>query len=278
MTRAVKTFIYKVVLLLLKLCKTNPLIFAYKNIGILNSEDDSSSGEYYFITNYLKKYIPENGIFFDIGANQGSYTKLLSDNFPAGSVYSFEPNPNTFTLLKESIDMLNNVKIFNIGMGRIQMKTKLYTYMGDNISQHASVLKDVFNQLHSEEHAISFDINITSVDEFCLENNIKEIDFIKIDTEGYEYETLCGASGLLSTKMIKVIQFEFNEMNIISKIFLKDFYEILVGYKLYRLLPSGLISINNYDSLNEIFKFQNIIAIRDDLVPHFSLKTRKNSP
>jgi hypothetical protein len=64
---------------------------------------------------------------------------------------------------------------------------------------------------------------------------------------------------------IKIIQFEFNEMNIVSRVFLKDFYQILKAYKIYRLCETELIPLFHYDSINEIFKFQNIIAIHDKL-------------
>jgi len=52
-------------------------------------------------------------------------------------------------------------------------------------------------------------------------------------------------------------------MNIYSKIFFKDFFELLSEYNLYRLLGDGMIPITRYEPiLCEIFGYHNIIARR----------------
>jgi hypothetical protein len=85
---------------------------------------------------------------------------------------------------------------------------------------------------------------------------------MKIDTEGSEYEILKGARTMLSKNSIKIIQFEFNEMNVYSRVFFKDFVDLLKNYKLYRLMSHGLFPIKSYSpKLHEIFAFQNIVAI-----------------
>ena len=63
--------------------------------------------------------------------------------------------------------------------------------------------------------------------------------------------------------MIDLIHFEFNEMNVASRIFFKDFYDLLKGYRFYRMLPDGLIDLGEYKAYQmEIFGYQNIVAIR----------------
>ncbi len=77
-------------------------------------------------------------------------------------------------------------------------------------------------------------------------------------------EVLSGAKALLAEGRIHFIQFEFNEMNIISRVFLKDFYDLLQGFSLYRLDSNRLIPLAGYSSTNEIFKFQNLLAVNDN--------------
>ena len=93
-------------------------------------------------------------------------------------------------------------------------------------------------------------------------NNISTIDLLKIDTEGFELEALEGAKQLLSENRISMIQFEFNEVNIIKRRFLKDFNTILTGFDFYRLDENKLIPLNEWQPIHEIFMFQNILAIR----------------
>jgi hypothetical protein len=76
---------------------------------------------------------------------------------------------------------------------------------------------------------------------------------------------LKGAQKLIESKSINIIAFEFNMMNIVKRVFLKDFINILPGYSFYRLLQDGLIPLS-YNNLQEIFAYQNIIAIRTGFI------------
>ena len=71
-----------------------------------------------------------------------------------------------------------------------------------------------------------------------------------------------GAQKLLAGKSIRLIQFEFNEMNVISRNYMRDFLELLSNYQLHRLLPDGLLPLNNCVLDTELFGFQNILAIQ----------------
>ena len=52
---------------------------------------------------------------------------------------------------------------------------------------------------------------------------LERLNLLKIDAEGNEYKILLGAKQALQANIIDVIQFEFNEMNVISRVFMKDF-------------------------------------------------------
>ena len=93
-------------------------------------------------------------------------------------------------------------------------------------------------------------------------NFANHIDLLKIDTEGFELEVLLGASEMLTEKKITIIQFEFNEVNIVQRRFLKDFYNLLPKYDFYRLDEQRLIPLGSWEPKHEIFMFQNIVAIR----------------
>jgi len=103
------------------------------------------------------------------------------------------------------------------------------------------------------------------LDDFTEKEKITYIDFLKIDTEGNELAVLLGASNLLEHKKIGCIHFEFNEMNIISRVFFRDFRKTLCNYDLYRLLPNGLLPICDSPVLNELFAYQNVIALPKNL-------------
>ena len=243
------------------------LLSAYHNMGILKWENDYLSGEHYFLTKCLVQHIKSpNPIFFDVGANVGEYSKNLRRGFPGASIYAFEPNVNTYAIMRDALAPLG-VNCFELGVSSQITSSVMYTYKHELASQHASIYKDVLTDLHAVDQVEELEFKTTTIDAFCEANDIEFIDLLKIDTEGHEWEVLAGARRMLAGQRIKFIQFEFNEMNIISRVFLKDFYQLLEGYGIYRLDSGRLIPLLKYCSTNEIFKFQNLLAVSDRVGP-----------
>ena len=232
----------------------------YRGLGILNWKDTKLSGEIFFTKYLIRTYNPT--LIFDIGANQGDYSK----NFLASGaeIYCFEPVPNTFERLKNNIGGSANVTLINKGMSDVEGTAIIYDYENSAGSTHASLFKEVFEVYHSETKEL--EIELITVDHFLEENNIEHISLLKIDTEGNELKVLQGAKKTLENGKVDIIQFEFNEMNVSSGSFFKYFLGALRNYNIYRLLPKGLLPIDyTCPHRYEIFAYQNIIAIRKDI-------------
>jgi FkbM family methyltransferase len=253
------------VILIARLASVDLLLLYYQSIGILKYWNDTVSGEEFVVSSVLRKYFHKEDLsLFDIGANVGNYSKKLRSEFPSANIYAFEPNPNTFEVLNKNLTCLN-IQCYSLGLSSKISQQKIYTYAREIDSEHASVYKNVLSDLHKASDILEIECKTISLDEFCETKKITYIDFIKIDTEGHELEVLSGATRMISENRIGIIQFEFNEMNIISRVFLKDFYEILKEYNIYRLDSNRLIPLFEYDSTNEIFKFQNFLAVNKKL-------------
>jgi hypothetical protein len=69
-------------------------------------------------------------------------------------------------------------------------------------------------------------VSLSTLGSFCRDHGIQRIDFLKIDTEGNELKVLQGAKSMLQSNSIHSIQLEINEMNVVVRVFLKDFCEI----------------------------------------------------
>jgi FkbM family methyltransferase len=232
-------------------------LFSLRGLGILNSENDHISGEKYLLKYLNKKNIK---VIFDVGANVGQFANLILRTNPNATIYSFEPHPASFKKLSEIKH--DNFNCFNIGLGEKTSTMTLYDYKDKEGSSHAALSKDVITNIHNSE-AQAIEVEIKRLDDFCNENKIDEIDFLKIDVEGFELDVLKGASHFIKDKKIKYIQFEFNSNNLISRTRLKDFEDILEGYNFYRLMSDGMIPLKNENLLfKEIFAFQNIYAER----------------
>lgn len=244
--------------------KFNKLLyhFSLRGLGILNYKSCKETGEDYFLRNFLKKI--ENPIVLDVGGNIGRYAMKVKQITHRAVIYSFEPNPETFEKLSESAKKYG-FKAYNFGCSDDNSKLWLYDYAARDATSHASLYKEVIENIHKVKSK-NILVDLIKLDDFVLEHNIEEVDLLKIDTEGNELKVLKGFEKFITLKKIKVIQFEFNEMNVISRVFFRDFYEMLDGYEFYRMLPSGIVPLKDYNPLFcEIFAFQNIIAARKDL-------------
>jgi FkbM family methyltransferase len=231
---------------------------AYRGMGILNYESDKASGEDYLIKQILPKIIKSKSIIFDVGANVGNFSRTLTVKFPDAQIYSFEPHPQNFQKLLALKDKVNCVEM---ALGSKTETAEIFDYSSGKASEHASLIKEVITDIHhSDVHRI--EIKVESLDNFLENNQIAEIDFLKIDTEGFEIDVLQGAEKSLAAGKVKVILFEFNSMNTLRKVFFREFEAILGEYRLYRLLPKGILPLENEEIIfKEIFAFQNILAV-----------------
>lgn len=230
-----------------------------RGMGILNFENDRVSGEDHFLTSYLRN--KPGCVVLDVGANNGGYGQKVRRLQPEARVYSFEPHPLTFKRLEETA-RCSGFNAFNVGCGSSRGAKVLYDYPNTGGSEHATVHEQVFTNIHEKtpvEHRVQF----ITLDDFMSEQQLHHVDLLKIDVEGNELDVLNGFRETLNAGKVEAIQFEFNNMNVVSRVFFKDFVELLDGYSFYRLLPDGLASLPVYDPVFcEIFAFQNIVALR----------------
>lgn len=207
-----------------------------------------------------------NKIIFDIGANIGIYSSLVRNLNSDSVVYAFEPHPDSFVELSESA-IAHNFHAHNFGFSDQVGKALLYDVQDGVNSELASLHLGVFTGIHHKQTK-NYEVLLDTIDNFCSQNNIASIDLLKIDTEGHDYSVLLGATRLLAGG-VKVIQFEFNEMNVASRVFLKDFIDLLAGYELFILLADGLMPIKYSPVKSEIFAFCNIVAIKKEYLSSF---------
>lgn len=229
-----------------------------RGLGVLNYRNRSMSGESGFLRSYLRG--KEDCVVFDVGANVGDYSREVIDNARQARIYAFEPHPATYERLRANLEGCEN--IFNLAVGSRESNVRLYDYQDNDGSSHASVFRAVIEEIHRSE-AVSHEVKMITLDSFVESRNITRIDLLKIDTEGNELDVLKGAARAISEGKILAIHFEFNEMNVISRTFFRDFWEALPNYAFYRMVPNGLLRIAQYQPLScEIYAYQNIVALK----------------
>lgn len=233
-------------------------------VGVLNYENDDVSGERWFLTRYLNQF-PDD-VILDVGANIGHYAELINSLGSRAVLHSFEPHPVPYEKL-QAVSLRLGFVAHQMALGDKQSEIELFDYTDNSGSEHASLYREVIESIHKRP-ATGVKVRCEILDTVVEGLQIRSIGLLKIDTEGHELAVLKGASELLMAGRINVIQFEFNQMNVVSRVFMKDFFDILPNYRIYRLLPAGVIEFQVYDpTFMEVFAYQNIVCVRRDVDP-----------
>lgn len=192
---------------------------------------------------------------FDVGANQGSWATIAFREFSSASIYAFEPIPKTFQILKKNFGGKKNLNCFNFGLSD---KTEdLSFHIASASHELSSAVKIIVSDSSHTETC-----KVIDAYSFCQENQIDEIDFLKVDVEGMEHRVFYGFREMFKKKKIKIIQFEYGLVNIETGFLLKHFYDFFesYGYEVGKLYPT-FVDFKNYDYRDENFVGPNYIAI-----------------
>ena len=236
------------------------LILALSAKGYNNSANPIESGESFFIKRFLSK--KDIKLCIDVGANNGSYSlQLLKDT--KAKVISFEPLPFMYDEMVKNLQKYKNRCIFvNKSLG-IKSEEKIIHFSYE-ASAHASLSEEV-KKIDYIENNNYMKIDVTSIDDYCSEHNIKHIDFIKIDTEGYEKEVIEGAKYTIEFVKPKYIQIEFNWHQLFRNSSIYFFSEKLKNYNVYQLTYNSMRKVNPKNPLSNIYLFSNFIFVRKDI-------------
>ena len=167
-------------------------LFLYDSPGFKNFLKDNphERGE----VKFLESIVKEGMNVIDIGANVGITTVTVARKIGRrGKLYSFEPTPEYFNILKENISSngLENVKVYELAVT-------------DQVGRAPFSQKELSSGIVFEEGAKKFEVSTTSIDRFLSEEKIERIDLINMDCEGSELLVLKGAKETLRKNKVKI--------------------------------------------------------------------------
>ncbi|SFB60110.1 FkbM family methyltransferase [Algoriphagus aquimarinus] len=214
--------------------------------------DANFSGEYRFLESLDNSKI---NIVFDVGANVGIWSTKIKSLKSNIEIHAFEPVPQTFKLLEHQLSSFQSVKTNRIALSDKKGLISFNYYpMSSYLSSHFENTLGV--------NSLKIEVETITGDEYCRDNSIHEIDFLKIDTEGFESNVLKGFNQMLKENKIRIIQFEYGQMAIDSNFLLKDFFKFFEdrGYKVGKIFPKW-IDFSPYTKEKENFVLSNYVAI-----------------
>ncbi|MEM0302994.1 MAG: FkbM family methyltransferase [Archaeoglobaceae archaeon] len=138
-------------------------------------------------------HVAQGDIVFDVGAHFGFFSCYALQE-GAKKIYAFEPNPYVFEILKEHANIWNKEKIEPFCLALSSFEGEAELFLTNELGTVSTLLKSRDNTiLRWQKYEKSVKVKTTTIDKFVEETNIEKVDFIKIDTEGYEREIIKGA-------------------------------------------------------------------------------------
>lgn len=210
------------------------------------------NGEYRIIEQLIK----DHWLIVDVGASRGDWTSMILDKGRIGQKFILiEPALSAYHHLNEKFQHFRNIELVNMGMGAFTGTMDFYEY--SNAHEGSTFVPSLIL-----ERPVIRKVNITTIDNYCEENKIEKIDYLKIDCEGFDFGIILGASNMIEHNAISYIQFEYNKAWQMAGATLTACYRFFEknGYKVYAITSNGLIE---WDVLGagEFFHYANFIAV-----------------
>ena len=263
----IKSFIKRYLLPLIAINLFQPIYRLLHRLSLIGMNigpvgEFATSGEARLVRK-LMQLAPPNATIFDVGANRGEFSLACCPFLPESSrIFAFEPSPTIYLTLIDNLaraGLTDRVTAVQLGLSDHSGSASIFVNSGFEGCSSLHVR-------HLTECVEAEPIKLTTLDEFCHNNAVTKLFLVKIDIEGEELACLRGACVFLSLQQVDYITFEFGGCDIQSRVFLKDFWDLLSPhYELFRILQNSVWPWQRYSELDEIFTTTNFLAVRRGL-------------
>lgn len=178
-------------------------------LDMIDKKDPEQSVKKIFLEN-----IASGDVVIDVGANIGDYALIASKKVEnSGKVLAFEPLSETFSILKRNL-LLNEImhcQPFQKAVGEKPDIVNLYK------SNASGTMGHLDSSLNGQNLIKKSEVEVITIDDLLNSNNIKNVNMMKIDVEGFEHEVLLGCLQSFKEKKIKKILCEVHFKYLESK-------------------------------------------------------------
>jgi FkbM family methyltransferase len=185
-------------------------------------------------------------VIFDVGAHRGESVAFMKKLFPLASIYSFEPDPDSFDVL--SSKPIEGASFFNLAFSDADGTASFYRnkishtnsllkvnlHSKDSIAISKSVIENDKEYLTGLNNEVK--VATAQLDTFIRQHAIEKIDLLKIDVQGAECCVLSGGQAALQKTSVVVLEINFFDYYERQTSFL-DVEKILVplGFRMFSI-------------------------------------------
>lgn len=204
----------------------------------------------------LKKF--EIDLILDIGANKGQFATEVRESGYKNRIVSFEPLTEAFTILEKKAAKDSLWQVYKMAAGATGKTTAINISANSHSSSILEILPTHLQAAPQSQYVSKESVEVVTLDEFLpgLEAGAKNL-FLKIDTQGYEWDVLQGVSKNLNRFLMVQMELSFVPLYEKEKLFDEltewmknsgfDFYSMEPGFyhpDTARLLQADVLFIN----------------------------------
>jgi FkbM family methyltransferase len=238
--------------LVIKMYNQTRIIIGYR---FAQTKDFHHNGEFLL----LKTISDQIKYFVDVGANTGDYIHGILNLVDSDKlkIDAYEPSIATFQLLAEKTGKLSHVEAFNIGLG--SKKQKMVFYENPVYSETSS-----FINASIDGGTTPINVLVDTIDGIYFDKDTV-VDFMKIDTEGFDYNVILGSRNMLQSSRIRYLQFEYNDAWKFAGNTLYKCLDLLneCDYHTFVIHPAGLFEFD-HSTYGEFFRYSNFFSVHKD--------------
>jgi FkbM family methyltransferase len=169
---------------------------------------------------YSDQFMADGRTFLDVGAHVGSWTLRLAPVFER--VICFEPDPRAYNALRKNVERAGLTNVTIVPKAASDRTGKATINMYANPCTNSMLSADQSGRHAETSEAV--EVETVSLDDYCAEHEIHDVDFVKMDAEGAELLIVPGAidtfwanrpdmwiemHGLFWRRLRKMLSFEY---------------------------------------------------------------------
>lgn len=210
----------------------------------------------------LFPFLGERPVVFDIGSNKGGFAEIILDEFKDNvTMHLFEPNKMLLDFTRIKFEYKTNI-IYNESCVSNKSGNETFYYF-ENYNNEMS------SRYHGNGEWEGLPVKqkkvpVITLDEYCKENNIQSIDYLKIDCEGADVEVLEGVIGMIKLGGVRIIQIEYSPHYKRAGKTFQQAIDIAKSndYKIYKYIDNNFWEVKHFD---EDYQFDNFFITKEEI-------------
>jgi FkbM family methyltransferase len=151
----------------------------------------------------------------DVGANKGQFAKLARAVFADATIYSFEPLPDCYDVLKNAMPDDKKFFCYNKAAGSSESTLEFFRSVhspSSSFLQMEDLHKQAFPESSKGQVQQPIQVPVTTLDIFYNEVKPAQNILLKIDVQGFEAEVIKGASAMMQQVKVVILEMSLQKL------------------------------------------------------------------